>query len=58
MVTLFSNTPQKKFTADIEVKEYGKICVNKLVLSNDLISQRKCLFIYVCVWLGFSASNI
>ncbi len=57
MVTLFSNTPQKKFTADIEVKEYGKICVNKLMLSNDL-SQRMCLFIYVCVWLDFSASNL
>ncbi len=51
MVTLFSNTPQKKFTADIEVKEYGKICVNKLVLSYDLISQRMCLFMCVSGWV-------
>uniref|UniRef100_A0A672Q7I3 Complement C3-like n=1 Tax=Sinocyclocheilus grahami TaxID=75366 RepID=A0A672Q7I3_SINGR len=27
VVTLFSNTPQKTFTADFEVKEYGKTCV-------------------------------
>ncbi len=51
MVTLFSNTPQKKFTADFEVKEYGKICVNKLLLCKDLISQRMCLFVYLCVCL-------
>ncbi len=59
VVTLFSNTPQKTFTADFEVKEYGETCVNKLLLYKNMItSQIMCLFIYVCVWLGFSASNI
>jgi len=30
VVTQFANTPQKKFTADFEVKEYGKIGVRNM----------------------------
>ncbi len=58
VVARFSNTRQKTFTAVFEVKEYGKTCVIKLLLFKNMISQIMCLFIYLCVWLGFSASNI
>jgi len=31
VITRYTNTPQKTFTADFEVKEYGKMCVNKML---------------------------
>ncbi len=48
MVTRFSNTPQKTFTADFEVKEYCKTGFYKILLYNNMItSQRMCLFIFL-----------